>query len=277
MMYQIGLSVGALLATEEMFRNFKKAGLSAIEVSHSINEHLEADDFPHFSQWAREYGVQLWSYHLPFMDPKLKFDISEPNTADATVARFKELIEQGAQAGFGKFIIHPSFEPIGNDEREARMERAKQSLRILADFAGQKGVTLCVENLPRTCLGRNSAEISELISVHPDLRVCFDTNHLLRENYVDFIKALGDKIVTVHVSDYDFTDEKHWLPGEGLVDWQLMYQSLRAVGYSGVWLYEMSFHNDKLSRTRDLICEDFVRNAKEIFEGAPLTTLLTKE
>ena len=92
-MYQIGLSVGAFLATEEMFQNYKKAGIAAIEVSHSINEHLEADDFPHFSQWAKEYGVQLWSYHLPFMDPKLKFDISEPNTADATVARFKELID----------------------------------------------------------------------------------------------------------------------------------------------------------------------------------------
>lgn len=276
-MYSVGLSVGAFLATEEMFQNYQKAGLSAMEVSHSINEHLEADDFPHFSQWSKQYGVQLWSYHLPFMDPKLKFDISEPNTVDATVARFLELIEQGAQAGFGKFIIHPSFEPIKDEEREARMEKAKQSLRILAEFAEEKGVTLCVENLPRTCLGRNSAEILELISVHPALRVCFDTNHLLQESFVDFIRALGDKIVTVHVSDYDFIDEKHWLPGEGLVDWRLMYQCLCEAGYRGVWLYELSFHNDKISRSRDLTCEDFARNAKEIFEGAPLTTLLTKE
>ena len=273
-MYKVGLSVGSFQATEEMFQTYKKVGLSAMEVSHSINDHLEADDFPHFAQWSKEYGIRLWSYHLPFMDPKLKFDISDPETADATVARFFQLIEQGAQAGFEKFIIHPSFEPIGDDVRPVRMERAKQSLRVLAEHAEKNGVTLCVENLPRTCLGRNSAEILELISVHPSLRVCFDTNHLLKESYVDFLHGLKDKIVTLHVSDYDFIDEKHWLPGEGLVDWKLMYETIREIGYDGVWMYEINFHNDKIQRVRDLICEDFVRNAKEIFDGVPFTSLL---
>ena len=120
-MYKVGLSVGAFQATEEMFQNYQKVGLSAIEVSHSINQHLEADDFSHFAQWSKKYGIRLWSYHLPFMDPALKFDISEPKTAEATIARFFELIEQGAQAGFEKFIIHPSFEPIGDDTRPVRM------------------------------------------------------------------------------------------------------------------------------------------------------------
>ena len=58
-MYKVGLSVGSFQATEEMFQTYKKVGLSAMEVSHSINDHLEADDFPHFAQWSKEYGIRL--------------------------------------------------------------------------------------------------------------------------------------------------------------------------------------------------------------------------
>lgn len=30
----------------------------------------------------------------------------------------------------------------------------------------------------------------------------------------------------LHVSDYDIVDEKHWLPGEGEVDWEMVCNSL---------------------------------------------------
>lgn len=276
-MCNIGLSVASYLVTEEMFQNLKNAGINAIEITHSTTKHLEYDNFPQFAIWAKQYGIELWSYHLPFWDDNRNFiSISDAETADDTVRLFCDLIEQGAAVGIKRFIIHPSGEPIKDDDRADHLTLAQRSLRILADFASSKGVVICVENLPRTCLGKNSEEILKLISSHPDLRVCFDTNHLLKESYVDFIYALKDRIITTHISDYDFVDEKHWLPGEGLVDWSLLYSTLQSVGYDGVWLYELGFHNEKLPRLRDLICEDFSRNAKEIFEGLPITSLLVK-
>lgn len=277
-MYKIGLSISSHLMTEQIFQNLKNAGILAIEISHSSTKHLEYDNLPLFVEWAQQYGIELWSYHLPFWDENKKFiSISDAETADDTVKLFCNLIEQGAAVGIKNFVVHPSGEPIKTEDRAAHLMRAKQSLRILADFASARGVVICVENLPRTCLGRNFNEIMDLISAHSALRVCFDTNHLLKESYVDFICALKDKIVTTHISDYDFIDEKHWLPGEGAVDWNLLYHTLGDVGYDGVWLYELGFHNDKLPRVRDLTCEDFARNAKEIFEGKPITTLLVKD
>ena len=56
--------------------------------------------------------------------------------------------------------------------------------------------------LPRTCLGNCSNEIAELISVDSSLGICFDTNHLLIENPINFINKLGNRIVTLHISDY---------------------------------------------------------------------------
>lgn len=131
---------------------------------------------------------------------------------------------------------------------------------------------LAVEDLPRTCPGRDSGEILFLLQAHPALRVCFDTNHLLRESPQDFIRRAGDKIVTTHVSDYDFKDEKHWLPGEGDVDRYALADAPADAGYGGVWLYELGFRAPRtVRRGRDLTPGDFVRNAKEIFSHSPIT------
>ena len=148
------------------------------------------------------------------------------------------------------------------------MSCAKAHLASLAEIAKQYGAVIAVENLPRTCLGRNSDEMLVLISAHENLRVCFDTNHLLGEDPIAFLDRVGEKVITTHVSDYDFVNERHWLPGEGRLDWQAILGKLREIGYGGVWLYEISFSCPKtILRDRDLTCEDFVRNAEELFEG----------
>ena len=96
---------------------------------------------------------------------------------------------------------------------------------------------------------------------------------MLYEDAVDFIRNVGDKIVTAHVSDFDFYNERHWLPGEGKLDWQAILRALKEIGYQGPWLYEIGFACPKtIYRDRDLTCDDFVRNAKELFNNTSITT-----
>ena len=155
--------------------------------------------------------------------------------------------------------------------------KAAKTAEELLEIAKANGSVIAVEDLPRTCLGNNAAEIAELISVHPDLRVCFDTNHLLTEDAADFIRTIGKKIITTHISDYDFINERHWLPGEGQLDWQRILQAFNDINYDGVWLYELGFACPKtLIRERDLTCGDFARNAKEIFENSKITIFSRK-
>ena len=72
--------------------------------------------------------------------------------------------------------------------------------------------------------------------------------------------------------DYDYIDERHWLPGEGDIPWYDLYKTLLEVGYTGAWMYEISPKCPKtILRDRDLTCADFARNANEIFTGKPLT------
>ena len=84
---------------------------------------------------------------------------------------------------------------------------------------------------------------------------------------------MGNKIVTTHVSDYDFVNERHWLPGEGDVNWQELYGALKDIGYSGPWLYELGLGTkNSIIRQRDLTLEDVYNNAVEILNNKPITT-----
>ena len=271
-MFRIGLSTCGKPFDEALFRGYRQAGIDVMEVSLD-KEGCDAFDFRQARRLSAAYEVPLWSFHLPFM-PFEQIDISHPALAGKTVPYLSEMIRRGGQIGIEKFIIHPSGEPIAEADRDARLSTAMESLAALARVAAENGAVMAVENLPRTCLGRDSSDILRLLAADPRLRVCFDTNHLLRETHGDFVKAVGEKIVTTHVSDYDFIDEKHWLPGEGKVDWPTLTQLLKNAGYGGVWLYEVGFKAPRSRpRSRDLTCEDFVRNAREIFGGFPITAV----
>ena len=272
--FKLGLSSCGKPLCEELFENYRRAGIEAMEVSLGVDGYATLD-LAALRRMADAQGVELWSLHLPFCPFDL-IDISKPELSDKTVDYFADLIKKGSRVGIDKFIIHPSGEPIKPEDRALRMATAKASLARLAEIAKGYGAVIAVEDLPRTCLGNTAAEIAELISVHPDLRVCFDTNHLLTEDAADFVRALGDKIITTHVSDYDFLNERHWLPGEGKLDWQSIVNALREVNYGGPWLYELGFDCPKtLIRERELTCEDFARNSAEIFENRPLTVIST--
>ncbi|MBQ9746910.1 MAG: sugar phosphate isomerase/epimerase [Clostridia bacterium] len=265
-MYKIGLSTCSTPVTEEKFAAYRAAGLDFMEISDNI-EGFARLNYGEVRALSEKYAVKIWSMHLPF-GPFNVLDLSNPATAAHTVEYCNELIKKGAEIGVDKFVFHPSGEPIKDEERGLRMETSKQSLAACAEFAAQYGAIICVENLPRTCLGKNSAEIAELLSAHPALRACFDTNHLLAEDIVEFIHNLGEKIVTVHVSDYDFVNERHWLPGEGKIDWRAVIAALGEVGYSGPWMYEIELNCTRnIVRDRAFTYEDFVLNAKELFAG----------
>ncbi len=266
-MYKIGLSSCGFYLTEENFQKLNNSGIDVIELSMSLNEY-ENTNPKAVLNLSKRYNVALWSYHLPFM-PFNVIDISSLHRElrDNAMKLYVEMIDKYADIGVNKFVIHPSGEPIAKEDREERMKRSMEMLDSVAEYASHHGAVICVEDLPRTCLGNTSDEMIKLISANDKLRVCFDTNHLLSEDNVQFAEKLADKIVTVHVSDYDFVDEKHWMPGEGLVDWVQFFSSLKTHNYSGVWMYEIGLKApETLLRSRDLTFDDFIKNANEIFD-----------
>ena len=271
---KIGFSLCSKPYDAAAMESYAKAGIEAFEFSFAT-EVYATYDFAEGARQARAFGIDPWSAHLPF----LPFKENNIASLDATVRKNTivlqaELLKRIGEAEIPLAIIHPSGEPNPPEVRAEMTKYAKDSLATLAEIAAKEGITIAVEDLPRTCLGCCAAEIVDLISVDSRLRVCFDTNHLLEEDNLYFLRTLKDKIVTLHVSDCDFINERHWLPGEGKVDWVALMDGLDEIGYNGVFLYELGFPAPKtILRSRDLTAEDFVRNARELEARAPLTVI----
>lgn len=268
-MWKIGLSVSdKVLEGAGFYEECRDAGIGALELSLPGRE-VEHFDFEKAVRDAAAFGIEIWSVHLPFapfseIDPS---SLSE-RLRKLTVRRHVKVIRKAAEAGIRHFVVHASAEPIEIPDRRARMEQARKSLCTLAETAAEYDAVVCVEDLPRSCLGRSSYDILELLKADERLRCCFDTNHLLGEYIPDFIRKVGPKIVTTHVSDYDFWNERHMLPGEGKIDWKELYETLKETGYEGPWLYEVGPKAEWcVVRGRDLTPADYAKNANEIFQG----------
>ena len=266
-MYRIGLS-SCFELNEVNFQNMQKAGLSAVEISKKPLWY-ESADYKAIIAMANRYDVQVWSLHLPFEPYIDTFDISsvQKDVREAALHKWTRIIKEAGDVGIDKFIVHTSGEPIADSERSERVECAMEFLDKLAEIAFAAGGKIAIEDLPRTNLGNTAEEMLTLLSANEKLRVCFDTNHLMADNNTNFLRKLGKKIITTHVSDYDFVDEKHWMPGEGKVDWKKLVAELKKTGYEGVWMYEVPFESlPTLIRPRDLTFEDFYQNAQKILK-----------
>lgn len=270
-LFTVGLSSCGKPICEDLFKRYSEAGIGLMEVSMDKDD-CDAFDYLKAASLSKRYGVELWSFHLPFM-PFNEIDISLPGVREHSVSYLSDMIKRGSDVGIKRFIIHPSGEPIPEVKRSERLRTACSSLSELAEVAACCGSVIAVENLPRTCLGNTSEEMLILLGADERLAACFDTNHLLKESHSDFIRAVGSRFITTHISDYDFVDEKHWLPGEGKIDWLQLTELLKSVDYRGPWLYELGFNSSSAPRSRVLECIDFVNNAAEIFSGKKPTII----
>ncbi len=280
-MYKIGLSSCGFELNEENFSKLQESKIDAVEVSMSTEKYNNIN-YKELKALSEKNNVELWSYHLPFY-PFEKINIAslDKNVRSSTIDYLTGFIKKGSDIGINKFIIHPSGEPNDDKEREEKLKCSMESLDILAEIASKEGSVIAVEDLPRTCLGNTADEILKLISVNEKLKICFDTNHLLQDNNINFIEKCANKIITVHISDYDFINERHWLPGEGKVNWQEFFDKFKQINYNGVWMYEIVLSAEStMKRNRVLTFNDFYTNAQNIFTNkSPLSNIenLTRE
>ncbi len=263
-MYSIGVSSIGERIDAELMRAYAGNGVEFMEIS---ERSYEGFDYGAVKALAARFGVKLWSLHLPF-GGELDLSSTDGMARGRALDALADIIARGADIGIDKFIIHPSYEPIGDGERPQRLDIACGSLSQLAEAGAKHGATLCVEDLPRSCLGNSASDMERLLGADGRLRACLDTNHIVHEKPDGLIRRLGARLVTLHVSDFDFVNERHWLPGEGDIDWNGVLAALKDAGYSGVWMYEVSFACPKtILRDRRLTCADFRRNASELFAG----------
>jgi sugar phosphate isomerase/epimerase len=210
-------------------------------------------------------GVQPRTVHANF-SAKLDLSSRDEKIRAAGLRAIRTAADLATRVGSGMVVVHPSSEPIADDERPARMAQSKRSLAVIAEAARQAGIRFAIELLPRTCLGRSAAELLALLEdVDPAVGgICLDTNHLMSHYAAlpDEARAAGPRLFTLHCSDYDGVDEKHWPPLSGVIDWPAFLAALRDAGYTGPLHYEAELPGQKPAEKLAFLESNFTQLTK---------------
>ena len=236
------------LSPEDMVLALEDRGMTVSELS---DEHgamlLEREGEPEaigaaFRAFAAAHGVRFPQGHL-WLQVRL---CHEP---DETVAVLERWIRLFGAIGAMKAVLHcdgVSF-PAGTDAETILDENAKV-LKRLAPLAERCGVTLCLENLsaPFDTAERLLSLIEKVGS--PALGITLDTGHLHLFHpgtQEEFILAAGKKLQALHLADNQGQTDQHMMPfGRGSVDFASVMRGLKAVGYTGLFNYEIPGERD---------------------------------
>ena len=271
--WKFGMSTG--IFTEDNFKKCAEGGVDVVELS-SIEEVYRNLDWKAVGNYAKSTGVGIWSIHLPFWaNPKIDPACMDADVRKHTLEMFREYTGRASELGAKIAVVHPALEPTDPAERQTRIGYSQESMSKLADIAAEYGMIAAVEDLPRTCLGNTADELYEIVSCDDRLGVTFDVNHLLLDSHEHFVELLGKRIVTTHISDYDFRNERHWLPGEGMIDWPKLVTLLENCGYTGPWLYELGLNPPDSIDRRVLTYGDFRTNYEECLNKVKPTVIGT--
>lgn len=251
---------GAIPSVEELSQA-RADGIQWIEVA--VNQCYRGvpneEKYPRMKQMKERLdsaGMKVWSVHLPF-SRTLDISVVDDSLRAKNVAVLAKMIRWSCELyAPRRLVLHPSSEPIPDGEREQRIENAITSIRMLLTTADGCGVELCIENLPRTCLGNTPEELIRIVDAVPGVGICFDTNHYTQGSLAHFIDVAGRRIRTVHISDYDLANECHWLPYEGAIDWGAFRRNLHEKArYEGVLMYEVKKQrrDGRRTTTRDIV------------------------
>lgn len=250
--WQTSVSVALGAFNRERLEDLAKNQIRCIELTDGNLEHYNSykQNAKGFFALAAEHSVKIRSVHLPFVPFNLIDPASTtPSVRNNFLEKQSEILKLSADCGAEIAVVHPSGEPYSEETRGENLKLAIDSISRLNEVAKASGIKLAVENLPRTCICRDCREIEAFAAAVPEVSFVFDSNHSLIDSNAQVIKAMGSRIVALHISDYEFIDEMHLLPGCGKVNWDEIMTCLEQVGYSGTWNYEIRNSADLPAKT----------------------------
>lgn len=186
-------------------------------------------------------GVEYVGLHSLLTVPRGELHITTPDDSvrERSWEYFRRLIDLCADLGDNGLMILGSGKQrrtVDGATVEEATQRLLDGLASVADYAGDRGVTILPETLaPHLCdvltsLDETARVVREI--GHPAVQTMFDTHNAVAETvpHDELIKAHKDIIRHVHINEMD---GRH--PGTGTYDFSVPLRGLLEIGYDG-WL-----------------------------------------
>lgn len=257
-------------------RTLHHLGWQAFECSTEHIEMIDADpDAAARITEARLALAELGAI-MPQAHAKLSANVAHPDPAvrEADLATLERHLHISARLGVRYVVIHPGRGEGHSTPEELQpiIDRNKESFTRLGDVAGELGLMIGIENMPKAPPHRPQrygAETEELLALleeldHAALGITLDTDHAttLEAPVGTTILQYGRRICATHISDSDGRSLSHRTPGYARINWPDVMAALRAIGYAGIFNLEIPGERHPLPELQALK----VRHAREVTE-----------
>lgn len=200
---------------------------------------------------AARIGIEFSQAHLPFPTPNIRNANPKGKGGEKNeMMRFyiERAIRVAAILGVKWGVIHP-VQNIYTDEQNV-YEDIRYNHEIydgLIEIADSLGVGIAYENMAdidgRRRFGSTPEELLALIESYnsPNIQICWDFGHVNRmfNEQTKPLKKIGKHLVATHVDDNIGKDDLHTLPYFGTLPWADIMRTLKEIGYSGDFNYEV--------------------------------------
>ncbi|MFQ5835936.1 MAG: sugar phosphate isomerase/epimerase family protein, partial [bacterium] len=249
---------------KEVLKDIVEATYSYVEIW-ADKTHLDPRISPDLSvvkDLLNSFHLKVHSLHAPFSG--LDIASLDEQERENSLDLIKKSMESCSEIEGEIVIIHPCSTEISGDDQSylGAINKTKDSLRTLAILAEKLGIRLAVENLPNIggwSFGTDLLQLSKLVTKinNPYLGLCLDTGHsFVGKEDVDLSKDVfecGKNLITLHVQDTDGKKDRHWLPGQGIINWAQFAKDLVSIDYQGALTLEISGSPEFTERNVDNI------------------------
>ena len=196
----------------------------------------DAEALKDLAETFQRLPVQAYSIHAPYDDISQEDELERNRAVQTHIS----ILEAGAVLGVHHVVLHASHVMPHSEPLTVRMAAAKDSLHRLAQCAHSLGIRLALENLGVFPEGVYLPDLPQLQELVADLApevvgVCIDTGHanVGPHSPADFVRALGERVIALHLSDNYGIRDDHIFPGAGgTVPWEEFFAALDEVGYA---------------------------------------------
>lgn len=225
-------AVAALLATGfrtiELFADAPQAHVSL----------LSPEDRQALRILAGRYALSL---HAPTFD--LNIASVNPGSRREAVRQYEEVLGLAQEIGATQVVVHEGYNSYWKLDRTAAWGWSVEGLQLVWEIAKKRGVSVALENtnVGKFAMYNAWQEWMDLANqISPEMPLVLDIGHALLAHWdiPTVIRALGRRIVQVHIHDNGGEIDDHLLPGEGIADWPEIGKALQEAGGSVTLILE---------------------------------------
>ena len=228
--------------TEQVLCELAALKIQSVEIFINCMEELSSSFVKNLKKIADSQGVKILSIH-PFTSAMeyLLFFSDYDRRFNEGLELYKKYYEAANLLGAEIVVFHGAFH-----DYPWEMEEYFERFSVMVKEAKKHGANLCHENVSR-CISRDPIFFEKLSSAVPEAGFVLDIKQARRAgaDVFDFIKAMGENLRHVHISDHDHSNIC-LSPGKGIFNIHFFLETLRKNRFEGgviVELYRENFRD----------------------------------